>query len=85
MFPLHGPARHQRRSVRLAWKSPALVSALAMSVLASGVVGARQLRGDGLAAVPLVDPDGHAEGISGRQLLEFKLRTTAGYEVLVDG
>lgn len=85
MSTVHAPSRRHRRSSRLVTTFTALASALAMSIVLGGTVAARQLIDDDQGDVLLISPNRVQPPMSGAQRIEFKLRTTAGYNILVNG
>lgn len=72
------------RRRQLARASTILASALALSVAASGAVAARQLARDDFGDVQLISPQAESSN-SGAIRTQLKLRTKAGYDILVNG
>ena len=85
MSTVHAPSRRRQRSAQLVNSLTVLASALALSISLSGTVAARQLIDDDQGHVLLISPRQEVLPISGAQRFEFKLRTTAGHNVLVNG
>lgn len=85
MISMHAPSRRRQRSAQLLNLLTGLAGALALSISLSGTVAARPLIDDDQGHVLLISPRQGVPPMSGAQRIEFKLRTTAGHNVLVNG
>lgn len=77
------PAGHfqsRRRGLLLA-----LTGGVVLSLFVSGTIVAQPLEGDVADPVRLISPDRRPQPQATLRLIDFKLRTTAGYQVLVSG
>lgn len=80
MFSTFAPVLHHRNQSRFGRRSVGPVCALALAVLVAGNVAAIELERDNPGSAGVVTP-----GLDFLDLIQFKLRTTAGYNVLVFG
>ena len=79
MFATQAPVSRQSISTRFNRRLTALIGAMALAIVVAGSVSAVELVQDDNSPA-IVTP-----GLDSLDLVQFKLRTTAGYNVLVFG